>query len=426
MTLRHENKGSGGGGSQPTEKITLISSRNTISCEETATGYDINVANEEALRYVIHNYREFMEAAVDIGQNRLSDRISCVMQLVNDIDMTEAEAGDENLYRVNGLKLLDYATKEFRFGKIFYYTTILCDGTRRVLQLTYPEGESQYNNTLNTWTLGAEWLRIKNVAVGGGISSYNRIKKANSPTPSSYVDKYINTVNFSRYLLKSSGNLNYALEDCELTCCGNPDNSFNPFIYEGAERNRRSEPRIYHTRLSFVNCEFFHGADPEGNIWSNCNAPIVIYSIYDEAYERSLRVRQLTKNISESANETGCPYFQFRTVDNTDPKYDTIKNLWENHPWQVTSDGTALVTNTVSEDAVLLETKIALRDLYLQGNGDLQPENASLTKNYVSLVDELVALRDGKLSYWIGTQAQYDNLQERSSTTLYIIIGNLE
>lgn len=369
MTLRHENKGNGGGGSQPTEKITLISSRNTITCDETATGYDINVANEEALRYVIHNFKEFMEAAVDIGQNRYASKTSCVMQLVNDIDMTSPTQEDEDLYKVDGAKLIDIANKKYNFRKIFTYTTILCDGTRRTLQLTFPD-----SGRLDTWTFGAEWLRFTNVAVGGGITSYNKLHGT------SY---YVNSVNFSRYLLESTGNLNYGLSNCEITCCGAQDSSFNPFIKEGSGSNR---PSIYHTRIDISGCSFWHGADPSGNIWSNCNAPIVIYSTYAENYERSIKVKQLIKSVSNSSSETGVPNIQVWTVDPSSQDYATIEQVWTTHPWQTTSDGTSLVSCQI-EGALLLKTRMAVNDIYLQGTPFTQGNPP--TEDWVSLVSLL-------------------------------------
>ena len=392
MSLKHENRGSGGGGGQ--SDITLVSSRNTITCDPTSTGWDINVANEEALRYVIHNFKEFMEAVVDIGQNRYASKTSCVMQLVNDIDMTSPTQEDEDLYKVDGAKLIDIANKKYNFRKIFTYTTILCDGTRRTLQLTFPDGGS-----LDTWTFGAEWLRFTNVSVGGGITSYNKLHGT------SY---HVSSVVFSRYLLESTGNLNYGLTDCEITCCGAPDSSFNPFIREGSGSNR---PSIYHTRIDISGCSFWHGADPSGNIWGNCNAPIVIYSTYAENYERSIKVKQLIKSVSTTSNETGVPNIQVWTVDPSSQDYATIAQVWTTHPWQTTSDGTSLVSCQI-DGALLLKTRMAVNDIYLQGTPFTQGNPP--TEDWVSLVSLLQnpgrqVIDSPSLEYFIGQIHGNDN-----------------
>lgn len=363
-----ENSGNNGGGGGGTTDVTIFSSRNTITTEEVSPGtWDVNVANEDALRYIIHNFKEFMDAAVDIRDNQYSRGRSCVMQLVKDIDMTSPTATDETTYA----GLIDRTNKKYNFGGFFKYTTILCDGTRRTLQLTYPD-----NGNLDTWTFGAEWVRFTNVSVGGGITSYGSFPGHGSPS--------VSAVSFSRYLLESTGNLNYALDKCEITCCGMPDNTFNPFIKEGSGDNRNAWG-IYHSRYVFDNCLFWHGADPHGGIWANCNAPIVITSNYNSTYERSIRIKQLSKSISNTTAETGVPNFQIRTDNASVPT-----NSWSSHKWQITADGTALVSCQAGNQYLVLKTRLAVNDLYIQDQSDLQPEGATNTYNWVSL-SELIS-----------------------------------
>lgn len=360
--------GGGGGGTD----LNIISSRNTIEVEREGDTVDLNVANEEALRYIIHNFKEFMDAAVDIRDNQYSRGRSCVMQLVKDIDMTSPTATDETTYA----GLIDRANKKYNFGGFFKYTTILCDGTRRTLQLTYPD-----NGNLDTWTFGSEWVRFTNVAVGGGITSYDSFPNHGSPS--------VSAVSFSRYLLESTGNLNYALDNCEITCCGMPDNTFNPFIKEGSGDNRNAWG-IYHSRYVFDNCLFWHGADPHGGIWANCNAPIVITSNYNSTYERSIRIKQLSKSISNTTSETGVPNFQIRTDNASVPT-----NSWSSHKWQITADGTALVSCQAGNQYLVLKTRLAVNDLYIQGQPTLQPEGATNTYDWVSLVELLQNMGGG-------------------------------
>lgn len=383
MALKHENRGngSGGGGGQ---KTTVESTRNTITCTETETGWDIDVASEDALRYIIHNYREFMEASVDIGTRYArGETTSCVMQLVDDIFMTDAKAEDEDLYKVNGNKLIDFANKTFKFGWYFFYTTILSDGNRRHLQLLYPD-----SGHLDTWQFQTNRIKFDNVHIGGGIALYNKHNETNYDPQ---------TASFSRYLLASVANLNYTITNCTIACCGANDNSFNPFIHEGNPSVHPLEQ--YHTNIKIINCDFFHGGDSHGGFWNNLNAPIVIYSDtlfgVNTSHQRIVVLKQLSKNINDDANETGCPHIQFRTVSQADPSYATQKAYWISHPWQLSSDGTALVTNTVDEACIVFEAKLALKDIYLQGNPNLQPENPSPDHNYVSLVEELLARQGG-------------------------------
>lgn len=382
MSLRHENLGGGNGGGSGS-KTTVESSRNTITCTETETGWDINVASEDSLRYIIHNFKEFMEASVDIGTRYArGETTSCVMQLVDDIMMCDATAEDEELYKVGTTKLIDFANKTFKFGWYFFYTTILCDGRRRHLQLLYPDGTH-----IDTWQFQANRIKFDNVHIGGGIGLYNQ-------KHSTHYDPQ--TVAYSRYLLASTINLNYEITNCTIACCGANDNSINPFIYEGQSTSH--ELFQYHTNIKILNCDFFHGGDSHGGMWDNLNAPIVIDSVTifspTTSHQRNVTLKQLSKNINSDANETGCPHIQFRTVPFSDPDYDTQKAYWISHPWVVSSDGSCLVTNTVDNACVILGTKLALEDIYLQ-NPALLPQNYSPDENYVSLVTELLARQGG-------------------------------
>lgn len=381
MALKHENRGngSGGGGGQ---KTTVESTRNTITCTETETGWDIDVASEDALRYLIHNFREFMEASVDIGTRYArGETTSCVMQLVDDIMMCDATLEDEELYKVNGTKLIDYENKTFKFGWFFFYTTILSDGNKRHLQLLYPDG-----GHIDTWQFQANRIKFDNVHIGGGIGLYNS-KHGTSYDPQ--------TVAYSRYLLASTTNLNYTISNCTIACCGANDASYNPFIQEGGSTAHQSFQ--YHTNIKISNCDFFHGGDSHGGMWDNLNAPIVIFSnnMYSGSHQRIVVFKQMSKNINNDSTETGCPHIQFRTVEQTSPAYDTQKAYWISHPWQLSTDGTVLVTNTVDEACIVFEAKLALKDIYLQGNPNLPPDNPSPDHNYVSLVEELLA-RQGR------------------------------
>lgn len=375
MIEKKAQGGTGGGGGG--QKTTVESTRNTITCTETATGWDIDVASEDALRYLIHNFREFMEASVDIGTRYArGETTSCVMQLVDDIMMCDATLEDEELYKVNGTKLIDYENKTFKFGWFFFYTTILSDGNKRHLQLLYPD-----SGHIDTWQFQANRIKFDNVHIGGGIGLYNS-KHGTSYDPQ--------TVAYSRYLLASTTNLNYTISNCTIACCGANDASYNPFIQEGGSTAHQNFQ--YHTNIKISNCDFFHGGDSHGGMWDNLNAPIVIFSnnMYSGSHQRIVVFKQMSKNINNDATETGCPHIQFRTVALTDPSYDTQKAYWISHPWQLSTDGTALVTNTVDEACIVFEAKLALKDIYLQGNPNLQPENPSPDNNYVSLVDELL------------------------------------
>lgn len=374
-----ENYGNGGGGGGGTTDVTIYSSRNTITTEEVSPGeWDVNVASESSLRYLIHNFDEFMAASVDVAKKVLNgDSTNCVFQIVNDIDMTSPTAEQASLYRVNGSSLIDITNKRYNFGKYFYRTTIMCDGTARTIQLTYPNGTN-----LDTWTFGAEWIRMNNVVFGGGVASYARFPNHGAP--------HVDTANFSRYLVRSNGNLNYVFENCEITCCGASSDSFNPFIFEGNGSNNSGTPSLYHTRLRLENCYFFHGADMGGSVYNLTVAPIVIHSEQGGGMERSFKIKQLTKSVGQLESELGLPNIQIRSYNPGTTSFNNIKTTWEARPWQTTGDGTALISCEVSPECLIFQTKVAVNDVFIQGQPTLQPEGATPTYNWVSLVAELL------------------------------------
>lgn len=400
-----ENSGNGGGGGGGTD-VTIFSSRNTITTEEVSPGeWDVNVAGEESLRYVVSNFHEFMESVVDIGSRKArGETTSCVIQVVDDIFFTDATLADEDYYTVNGTKLIDVANKTFLFDWHLFYATIMCEGAQRHLQLLYPDGSN-----IDTWQIRINRLRLNNVRLGGGISLYNK-HNSTSSSPQH--------CNFSRYLLASQVNLNYDIRNCQITCCGADNNLSNKFIYEG---NGTHIVDQYHTTIVLSNCNFFYGGDAGNNYWANLNAPIVIYSILQTTYsnQRNITFENLTKYVGNSSSETGCPNIQFRTVDNSDPSYDTIAAWWGNHHWRVTADGTCLVSSQIA-DTIDLKTRLALNDLYIQGQPDLQPGGATPLHNWVSLV----AVLQTKLSSWEGTEQAYSDLPDAEKNlpnVLYVI-----
>lgn len=365
--------GGGGGGTD----LNIISSRNTIEVEREGDTVDLNVASESSLRYLIHNFDEFMAASVDVARKVLNnDPTNCVFQIVQDIDMTSPTAEQASLYTVNGSSLIDITNKRYNFGKYFYRTTIMCDGTARTIQLTYPNGTN-----LDTWTFGAEWIRMNNVVFGGGVASYARFPNHGSP--------HVDTANFSRYLVRSNGNLNYVFENCEITCCGASSDSFNPFIFEGSGSNNSGTPSLYHTRLRLENCYFFHGADMGGDVYNQTVAPIVIHSEQGGGMERSFKIKQLTKSVGQLEAELGLPNIQIRSYNPGTTSFNNIKTTWEARPWQTTGDGTALISCEVSPECMIFQTKIAANDLLIQGQPTLQPAGATNTYNWVSLTEEL-------------------------------------
>ena len=391
MALKHENRGNGSGGGvaniksetlevhneaeATTVNLNLVSSRRTISVDfdEGEKKFDINVSSEDGLRYVVKNFHEFMDAVQDIGTRRSGgETVSCVIQVVDTIDMTQPTEEDEQNYTVNGNPLIDRANKTYLFDWHLYYASIVCDGVRRTILTLFPDG----SNNIDTWQIRVNRLRAMNVNLGGGISLYNQIH-GTSYSPSH--------CNFSRFLFSSQVNLYYEFSQCVLPACSADDNGYNKFIYEG---NGTHQDFQYHTYIKIIDCEFFYGGDAGNGYWSNLNAPIVIYSILTtgRSNQRNITFKQLTKYVNQSANETGCPHIEFRTVPQSDPSYDTIKSWWENHKWRVTSDGTAIVTTQI-EDTLVLKTKLAVDDVWLQD--ETLTQDLPQDEKYVSLVSLL-------------------------------------
>ena len=397
-----ENSGNGGGGGGGTTDVTILSSRHTIEPEEVAPGvWDINVAGEESIRFLVHNFKELMEAFVEVGTMYVAgDSTSCVIQIMQDIDMTSPTAEDEDLYKVNGNKLIDRVNYTYNLRMYLRYTTILCDGKQRVLQLLYP-----YDNKskLDVWSFKSEYLIVDNVFFGGSSSSWNTLHPQESPISSGMPPI------FTRYLLVSAGNVAYYLRNSTFPVCGGfaTNNGYNPFIYEGAGNNR---PSLYHTRYELINCSFITGTDPGGGgIWSQTYAPIVINANYTENYQRVLIIEKCSKAVNNNSSDTGVPNIQIWS-----PSAQT------NSPWQVTCDGTALISHQWGEGSIILKSRLAINDIYIQGQQNLQPPGATPMYNWVSLTDVLLT----KLAFWSGDQDAYDNLPNEAKDipgVLYII-----
>lgn len=396
-----ENSGNGGGGGGGTTDVTILSSRHTIEPEEVAPGvWDINVAGEESIRFLVHNFKELMEAFVTVGNMyERGDTTSCVIQLMKDIDMTSPTAEDEDLYVVGYYKLIDRANFTYNLRLFLRYTSIISDGQQRTLQLLFP-----YDNRskLDIWSFKSEWLFIDNVNFGGTASIWNSFS-GNTPLNAGI------PIVFRRYLLVSNGNVTYVLRNSSFPVCGADINNtgYNPFIYEGSNSNR---PKVYNTRYEIINCTFLTGGDPGGgNIWSQTYAPIVINATYMENYQRILRIEALTKSVGTNANDTGVPNIQIWS-----PSAQT------NSPWQVTCDGTALISHQWGEGSIILKSRLAINDIYIQGQQNLQPPGATPMYNWVSLTDVLLT----KLAFWSGNQDAYDNLPNEAKDipgVLYII-----
>lgn len=358
----HQSEGGG-------EGENIYSSTHSISTEKTEEGWDINVNGDKSLRIYVNNFHEFMDAILLVADKYdKGDKTNCVIQLMNDIDMTAPTAEDEQNYVLGSHSFIERSNKRYNFGIYLYYTSIVCDGTKRILQTIFPR-----SGTLDTWTLQCEKIMYDNVNIGGNITKYDQIHGTHTPQ---------NTVPaFSRYLLRSNGNPSIKIHNCQITCCGadqeDPD-SYNPFIEIGTGSN--TSAGLYHSRIEITNCLFFHGGSSGGESWANCNAPIVIYSRYDQNYQRTFIAKQLSKSINDTEAETGVPNIQFRSP-----------NLVYRNPWEVETDGTCLVSHDHGDEYLILKSRTAINDMFIQGQPDFQPEGASNTYNWVSLVDELKA-----------------------------------
>lgn len=372
------------------EKVEIYSSDNTISSEKTEEGWDLKVKGDDVLRIYVKTFKEFMEAMVVVGTKYVQgDTTNFVVQLLDDIDLTSPTSDDENLYKVNNNKLIDRTNKTYNFRTYLRYTTIYCDGKKRILQTIYPD-----SGYLDTWTITADWVKYENVNVGGNITKYDNMHGTYTPS---------NTPpQFSRFLLKSNGNPDVKLYDCQITCCGanqdDPD-SYNPLFTIGTDSGHVSDNRgvgLYHSRFELINCNFFHGTDSTNSMWGHLNAPIVIQNFYDKDYQRVLVVKQLSKSINHTNKETSVPNIQLRSP------VHTYKNAW-----QVETDGTCLVSHQQGEDYILLKSRLSSNDYYIQGDPDMQPAGATNTYNWVSVSEELKARQktDNKL-----TQAEIEGI----------------
>ena len=369
MSLRHEHKGTGGGG---LTDIAIISSRNTIEVEREGNVFDVNIAGETREFYV-KDFTEFMDAVKTCAEAYLADDpVQNVIKLLDHIDMTEPTEEDEAKYVVNGNALIDRANKEYHFGVYLYRTKIVSHGQQRALQLLYPV-TGQY---FDIWQISVVRFICENIGIGGEIAvwsdHFHHGSVANLP------------VRFQRYLLSSNGNFYYWLKDCTITCCGAPQNelnSFNPFIKMGNASN--SSAGLWVTNLTLENSRFIAGDHAVNGGHANLNAPIVINSEYRQNRAKEITFKQMSKQVNDSDLETNVPNIQLRSDVPND-----VKSNWESYKWSTFSDGSVLFSCDVSEDCIIFTPKLAVNDLYLQGT-ELTPEGNPPTENYVSLVEIL-------------------------------------
>jgi len=387
MSLRHEHKGTGGGG---LTDIDIISSRNTIEVEREGDVFDVNIAGETREFYV-KNFTEFMDAVKTCAEAYLSnDPVQNVIKLLDHIDMTVPTEEDEAKYVVNGNALIDRANKKYNFGVYLYRTKIVSHGQQRALQLLYPV-TGQY---FDTWQISVVRFICENIGLGGEIAvwsdHFHPGSVANLP------------VRFQRYLLSSNGNFYYWLKDCTITCCGAPQNevnSFNPFIQMGNASN--SSAGLWVTNLTLDNCRFTAGDHAVNGGHANLNAPIVINSEYRQNRAKEINFKQLSKQVNDSAEETNVPNIQLRSDVPND-----VRSNWESYKWSTFSDGSVLFSCDVSEDCIIFTPKLAVNDLYLQGT-PLTPPGNPPTENFVSLVSLLQnqgrqVIDSQYLEYFIG------------------------
>lgn len=390
-----ENSGNGGGGGGGTE-VTLFSSRNTITTEEVSPGeWDVNVAGEESIYILVKTFDELMAAVQYVGERfEANDKTSCIISILKNIDMTQPTQAQAAQYQVNGKQIIDLENHTYKFDMYLRHTRVICEGSMRILQLTYPIFNGNYALYMDTWSIQAEILRLNNINVGGGTSSWESITGHQSGT----IRKKC-PIQFSQYLIKSSGNCAFYFDDCNFPVCGanQTDNSYNPFIQEGSGDNR---PELYATTIQINNCYFFHGSDPGSSAYyEHTNAPIVINGLYHNTYQKQLMLYGLRKDVNATAAETGLPNIQIRS-DQSQASY----------PWQVATDGTCLVSHQYGESSLILKSRVAVNDLFIQGQPTLQPEGATPTYNWVSLVDFLTA------GFKRGVVSQTQNWTGSSST----------
>lgn len=370
MSLRHEHKGTGGGG---LTDIDIISSRNTIEVSRSGNIFDVNVANEDSRNFFVKNFHEFMDAVQTIANLYISgDTVGNVIQLLGNIDMTDPTVDDEANYVLsNGDYLIDLPNKTYNFRQYLRYTKIVSYGAYRVLQLLHPNvGRTAYD----TWQLNIIRLTAENIGIGGDIAAWIDEFKHGDVSRSLPCE-------FQRYLFSSPGNVYYDLRSCNITCAGasqTTPNAFNPLLTMGNTLNAS----LWVSAMYLTDCRFIAGRSlntPDPNL----NAPIVINSNWFENRRKILQFKQMSKEVNDTVAETGAPNIQIRT-DNVAQAQTT----WRSHQWEVSTDGTVLVSCSAGDDCLAFAPKLALNDLYLQGT-ELTPAGNPPTDNYVSLVEIL-------------------------------------
>lgn len=379
--IEKKAKGGNGGGSSD---IDIISSRNTIEVSRSGNTFDVNVADNDARNFYVKDFHEFMDAVKMCGQYYIDgDTVQNVIQLLDHIDMTIATADDEANYVLtdsNGTHaLIDLSNKRFDFGMFLFRTKIISYGQRRALQLFFPQNNSYFD----TWQISVERFFIENIALGGEIAIWRDYFKHS-------VSSGTLPVQYQRYLLHANGNLYYEIDNCTITCCGADQDivgSFNPWISMGNATNQSYGQ--WNTALYVRNCVFVAGVDSGGSTWGDLNAPIVINSDYRRNRQKVLQFKQLSKQVNATAKETGVPNIQLSTSNPAD-----VQTNWETYKWEVSTDGTALVTCSVSKDCLILKPRLALNDIYLEGT-PLTPAGNPPTEDYVSLVSLLQNMGEG-------------------------------
>ena len=396
-----ENSGNGGGGGGT--NLNIISSRNTIEVEREGNTVDLNVANDESRNFFVRNFHELMDAIQTIANLYISgDTKGNVIQLLGNIDMTAPTVDDEDNYVLsNGDNLIDIPNKTYNLRQYLRYTKIVSYGSKRALQLLHPNSS---RTAYDTWQLNVIRFTAENLSIGGDIAAWigefgHGDVGRNLPCE------------YQRYMFSSPGNILYDIKDCYITCCGanqTTPNSFNPFLSMGGTLNAG----LWVSSLNMTNCQFIAGrslttTDP------NLNAPIVINCNWFENRSKTVILKQMTKQVNDTELETGVPNIQIRT-DNT----ASATTAWSSHKWEVATDGTALIFCVV-DDCMVFAPKLALNDLYLEGT-PLTPPSATPTEDKVSLVEELIGIKNDKLGYWEGETANLPPVGSRYANTLYI------
>lgn len=396
---------SGGGGGGGTD-LNFISSRNTIEVEREGDTVDLNVAGDSTRNFLVKNFNEFMDAVKTCGELYVGgDKTQNVIQLLDHIDMTSPTADDEAYYVVEGNPLIDRTNMRYNFTKYLWNTKIVSYGQTRALQLMCP---NQSNTALDTWQIKVIRFFCENLSIGGEIATWKNYFKHNPSLPGNL------PVQYQRYLLASDGNLYYDFKDCNITCCGAAQgvaNSYNPFVSMGS--SFYSDYGLWASAFYMKNCMFISGRDTGGNSDGNLNAPIVINSNFHENRRKILSFKQMAKQVNATSLETGVPNIQIRS----DVDYSTN---WQTYKWEVSTDGTSLISCQFGINCMTFSTHLALNDLYIQGQPTLQPEGATNTYDWVSLVDVLNVILGDKLGYWTGTTANLPPTGSREANKLYI------